>query len=429
MVRQGLSSCPLIGGSELSRFDKMRIRRKWFVIWHRYVGLVMAGFLAIAALTGSILVWLEDLEAVVNPQLFRVEPPSQDAEMLSPLSLREIAISKYPGSAIDWLEFKQTPGHSAHFRIEGEMDPVTEEHADLGFNEIFLDPYTGEILGTRKWGDLSQGRVNLMPFIYRLHYALALGDAGMVVMGIIAFIWSFDCFIGAYLTMPNSNRKRPGYFNRWLARWRKRWWTIDTIKPKTKLFPRLFNIHTMSGLWLWAMIFIFAWSSVAFNLYDIYKPITSVFFEFAGDDYSDKGAPMETKAQWMSWEEAVARGEILAKEVAEENGVELFEPASMYFNHHDNMFEYGVFSDRDIGSEWAGFSVIFHPITGEHLTTWMNGEYSGNTMTTWLYVLHLAAIGGMTYDVVVTIFGIGVATLAVTGVWMWWNKRNPTRNL
>lgn len=45
--------------------------RALLVLVHRYVGLVLAGFLLVAGLTGSLLAWNDALEAVLAPQLFR----------------------------------------------------------------------------------------------------------------------------------------------------------------------------------------------------------------------------------------------------------------------------------------------------------------------------------------------------------------------
>ncbi len=42
-----------------------------------------------------------------------------------------------------------------------------------------------------------------MPFIWQLHLSLALGEWGAWVLG-IALVWTLDCLIGFYLTLPVS---------------------------------------------------------------------------------------------------------------------------------------------------------------------------------------------------------------------------------
>lgn len=58
------------------------------------------------------------------------------------------------------------------------------------------------LLGKRDPGDLSQGLENLMPFVYKLHFALALDEVGGWILGITALVWTPDCFVGFYLALP-----------------------------------------------------------------------------------------------------------------------------------------------------------------------------------------------------------------------------------
>ncbi|QJX02449.1 PepSY domain-containing protein [Alcanivorax sp. IO_7] len=61
----------------------MTVRQR-FVVLHRYVGLVMAGFLIIAGLTGALLVWYYELDALINPQWLQVEPRRRTANRSRP---------------------------------------------------------------------------------------------------------------------------------------------------------------------------------------------------------------------------------------------------------------------------------------------------------------------------------------------------------
>ena len=52
------------------------------------------------------------------------------------------------------------------------------------------------------------------------------------------------------------------------------------------------------------------------------------------------------------------------------------------------------------------------------------GARTGNTITTWLYELHKANMFGVPYKILVSIFGLVVGMLSVTGVYIWWKKRS-----
>ena len=53
----------------LATRNRLVVRRVALVV-HRYVGLLMAVFLMVAGLTGSVIVYKHELEAVLSPSLF-----------------------------------------------------------------------------------------------------------------------------------------------------------------------------------------------------------------------------------------------------------------------------------------------------------------------------------------------------------------------
>lgn len=134
--------------------------RPYAVLVHRYIGLVMAGFLLVAGLTGAVLAWYRPLDAALNPQLYQAVAPSAGAQALSPLVLRERLLAHYPRASVLWVPLHTPQGEAAVFTLRG---------GGLAVDEAYVNPYTGAVQGARKWGDLSEGTTNLMPFIYRLH--------------------------------------------------------------------------------------------------------------------------------------------------------------------------------------------------------------------------------------------------------------------
>ena len=233
---------------------------------HRYVGLLLALFLAIAGITGSLLAWNEELEAAISPQLFRVTAPPGSTRM-APLPLHSQVQARYPGALAARLPLEFSDGRSVLFALR----PLPKGKP-LPNDQVFVDPYTGQVLGQRRWGDISQGMKNLMPFIYRLHYSLALDGIGTVLFGIVALLWTLDCFAGAWLTLPG--RPASGEPAR---RWPARWWQAWKLRSGSA-YKISFNLHRAGGLWTWAMLFVLAWSSVAFNLPQVYEPAMRAMF-------------------------------------------------------------------------------------------------------------------------------------------------------
>ena len=217
----------------------------------------MTLFLVVAGLTGSLLAWNTPLERALWAPLRIVNPPSADAKVIDPFDLRDRAVAEIPNVVGNRVDFNaDEPGRPRYFELRASTNKNHLATAASSDDQVYLDPYTGAELGRRKAGDITQGLKNLMPFIYRVHYTLALGIIGSYAFGIVALLWTLDCFVGAYLTFP---RGRP-FSRKWLPAWLVYWKRFN------------FDLHRAGGLWLWAMLFVFAWSSVGFNLAQVLYP-------------------------------------------------------------------------------------------------------------------------------------------------------------
>jgi uncharacterized iron-regulated membrane protein len=267
--------------------------RPIFTRLHRWAGLTTAGFLLIAGLTGSLLAFEHELEALLNPHLFLVTrtagapPPAA----LDPFELRERAQRLVPQADVNEIVFRPQPGQSAMFWLTPRTDPDTGKPFELAADQLFVDPATGAELGRRQWGALiSSGRIhpeNLVPFLWRVHSSLVLPDPwGIWLFGAIAIVWTLDCFIGFYLTLPRLQRAQRPFLMRWKPAW--------LIKWHSGAYRINLDLHRSLGLWLWAMLLIYAWSSVMLNLrQEVYTPVMSLAFEFskADDPARAKTAP------------------------------------------------------------------------------------------------------------------------------------------
>lgn len=388
-------------------------------LWvHRYVGLFMAVFLVVAGVTGSLLAFYHELDELLNPALYQVRPPAAGARLLDPFEQREA------------LQRQLSPGLFAHRVIlEGRpgvaslLDASPAPGVDYeGDDDFFLDPYTGRVIGSRRWGDVTQGVRNLMPFLYRLHYSLALGEVGVSLLGIVALLWTLDCFIGGYLTLPSSSpRRRPGA-KVWLARWKPAW-----LVRGGQLFSLVFTWHRASGLWVWAMLLVFAWSGVALNLREVYNPVLVAAFgpqQRASSRLPRHDPPVLTPG--LEWREAHRRGQALMAAQAAQQGFEVFDERRLVYQPRAAAFRYQVRSSLDVSDRYAGTTLWFSGEDGRLLEFEApTGQNAGRTLTTWLYQLHFGAVNGLglPYRIFVCLLGLAIAALSVTGVWIWWVKR------
>ncbi len=390
--------------------------RRWWVLWHRWVGLVLTLFLVIAGLTGVLLAWSDPIEALVAPKVFVA--PATGSARLDPLAMREIVAARYPSANANLVELDAKPGKTAMFYLTPKPGA-----AALANDEVFVDPASGAITGARKTGDISQGLKNLMPFVLRLHYGLVAGVIGSYVFGIAAILWTIDCFVGAWLTLPVRRMAgdfpgvagpTPSWWSRWAPAWRVRW--------GSNAHKLNFDVHRAGGLWLWALLFVFAVSSVSLTLPQVYRPVARAALGYT-DVYGALPNHPVDRPPALGWREAHAAAQARMLNLAHRRGFTVVHETWLSYDPFKHAYAYrvrgsgdlslnghtGLYIDADTGALLA----VETPETGS----------PGDRITAWFESLHMADAFGWPYQIVVSAVGGGVVALSVTGVVIWSKKR------
>ena len=184
--------------------------RAFWTLMHRWVGLTIAGFLFVSGVTGAIISWDHELDDLLNPHLLSV---SSTGPTQSSLQLAKEVEARDPRVRVSYIPLQPEPGESLGLGVDPRVDPNTGRLYEPGYNEVFVDPHTGAELGRREWGAAwPLSRENFVSFLYVLHYSLHIPEMwgidrwGMWLLGIIAVLWTLDCFVGFYLTLPAKAR-------------------------------------------------------------------------------------------------------------------------------------------------------------------------------------------------------------------------------
>lgn len=385
---------------------------------HRYVGLFLAVFLMTSGVTGSVLVFRHELEAALSPSLFRAAAPSPTAVPLDAFAARDELAARLPAARVDHVPLDRQPGKSFLFFVDWPAQAAGSVARD---DEYFVDPYSRRILGSRADGDITQGTKNLVPFLYRLHFSMLAGDLGIYLLGFVGLLWSIDCFVGAYLTLPRRSRLRTHQHGK---RFWVRWWPAFRIRGK-KPYALAFTGHRALGLWFFTMLFVFAWSSVGMNLPEVYHPVMRALFSY-DDARSNMAALSEPQRPGLSWREAHRAGQTAVEREAERQDFEVLSERWIIYDGRRNVFRYIVRTSLDVSRRYPTTTAWLDGDTGALVAFEApTGPSAGNTITTWLVNLHFASVaaGGWPYRLFVFAFGWVVALLAATGAWIWWKKR------
>ncbi|SDH13435.1 PepSY domain-containing protein [Nitrosomonas sp. Nm132] len=390
--------------------SKSRAGRSIFTLLHRWVGLFLAVFLFISGLTGAVISWDHELDEWLNPQLF--ERQSQ-GDALSPIELADQFEASDARMLITWLPLSLEPDQNLGLGVSARLDPATGKPFDLGFNQVALDPVNGEVQGTRRWGEISLNRENFLPFLYRLHYSMHIPDAfgielGILFMGILATVWSIDCFIALWISFPHFQAWRKSF----IFRWRQGSYKLN------------FDLHRSGGVWLWGLLLILAVTAVSMNLkLEVMRPIVSLFSTLTPDPFAMRipNPPDEPI------EPAIARHEIIQRARAEAQkrnwdippGGMFYEPAYGIYGvtFHEPGHDH---PDLGLGNPWLYFDGQDGSFLGDNIP---GAGSAGDLFLQAQYPLHSGRILGLPGRILVSMLGLLVAMLSVTGVIIWQRKR------
>ena len=109
-----------------------------------------------------------------------------------------------------------------------------------------------------------------------------------------------------------------------------------------------------------------------------------------------------------------------------ERGLQLRSESGLFHDASTGTFYYAVASSADRADKRHGSTELaFDADSGalRHFSSPLN-EKAGDVVTRWMTDLHVAAIWGRPYALFVTLLGLAVAGLSMTGILIWLKKRS-----
>jgi len=396
--------------------------RGLLTLMHRWVGLAVAGFLFVSGVTGAVISWDHELDDLLNAHLTHADGTGP---VLSSFELARRLEGRDPRAWVTYLPLAAEPGESLSVFVTPRVDPSTGKRHDLGYNQVFLDPITGAELGKRNWGAAWPiTRESVVSFLYVLHYSLhipafwGIDRWGMWLMGGIAILWTLDCFVGLYLTLPV---RRPVKTDRdWWARWSPAW----RIKAGGSRFRLHFDIHRAFGLWTWGLLFVLAFTAFSLNLYgEIFYPVMSKVSKVTPTPFDtrtprDRDDPIHPKIGFAEIAE-VARAEGQRRGWTAPVGAIGYGPSFgvysvSFFHPGDDHGAAGVGPARLMYDGQDGRYLADHePWVGTVADLFVQAQFP----------LHSGRILGLPGRILVSMMGFVVAALSVTGIVVWHRKR------
>ena len=194
---------------------------------HLSVGIVAGVLLTLTGLTGSMLVFGDEIDGLLNPALLQVEPRADRVPLDTIVSGIHTA---FPDRPIDRIHLASEPGSSLEACFAEGQEPAC----------VYADPYTGAQLGTRVPARSLKGRVFLF------HRRLLSGAVGETIVGIEGALLIVLSASGVMLWMSG---RRPIV----------RWPSISATTP----YARRHNWHRLVGFTALPLLLLIATTGMA----------------------------------------------------------------------------------------------------------------------------------------------------------------------
>lgn len=348
---------------------------------HRVLGLTVGLWAALTALTGSVLVFSDEIDAALNPHLMRVAPHEGARDL---------------DAAVESVRARfASEGISSVVLPRAADAPLVARLGDGPDTEVFVNPYTAEILGSRPYLG------GVMGFLWDLHVHLLAGEAGETVAGVLGLLLIAMVVTGLVLWWPRRGRVAAAF----------------RLRRAGSAAAFHYDLHKLAGAVTAPLVLVLAVTGAML----VFHHVTSVFL------LKTLGGPEMTLPQEIAQPPEGARmlplSRLLAAAVlsgARPVSVKLPGPDGgpvivrqrFPTNTHPNGRTF----------------VAVDPYTAErlHVHDWRRAG-QGVRAADYKYPLHIGTAFGLPGRLLVLATGLVPALLFVTGGYVWWRRRRQGR--
>lgn len=162
--------------------------RKWIWRFHLYAGLTVGALLALIGLTGSLLVFDDEIDRKMNGDLLRVEAGASSVPLQIIIDQVKAA---YPQETVARIRLPRDAANSG-----GVYEVCFKAKQDARC--VYIEPATARIMGERVPNDSLKQRVFL------LHRKLLSGDTGEMFVGVMGVLLLLMSLSGLWLWLPRK---------------------------------------------------------------------------------------------------------------------------------------------------------------------------------------------------------------------------------
>jgi uncharacterized iron-regulated membrane protein len=363
------------------------VLRRWLVLTHLSIGLTVGLLVSAQGLTGSVIVFREEIIRTANAHLMDVDP------LGTALSLERQAdevCKVYPGVKVSFVALPQNPRESTRFVLASGAGKRTK------FTTVYTNPYTGEILGA------NPSNPRWLDWLQNYHKNLLSGREGRIALGIVAILFLTLCVTGILIWWPG----------------RAHWARHFKIKTRLRGWRLALSVHKAIGICAVVFLSMFAATAITFawNVSKIVYWVTQ----------TKRPAMTRIDTNWKPGDRLLPLDTYVAnarQAIPEPEPVFLILP-----NEQEQSLRIAFRLPNDFRRDGAANLIYLDPLSGAVLRVDRIAESPlGDRVLANFSTLHFGEFGigliaGLPIKMVWAVLGLMPAVLFVTGFFTWWKR-------
>ena len=342
---------------------------------HRWTGLLLSLYAVVIGITGSLLVFRDQLAPFARPQVNG--GPFKTPLITLPDEVVAIARQTLPGYrplSITWPY-----PHSPNFHVFCIKGPDSRT--------VFVDAQTAKLVG------VLAPRTDWLGIVDGIHGNLLLGRAGRLINGYAAILTMLLCLTGLYIWWPNRQQ-----WQTWL-RWRGRrtWWRV------------FWDFHHLAGVVTFAILLVIAATGTYFTWNQFFvKTVSSVFARSTEPKLPvQHGEVINPTLGDLAW---IAQRVLPGPKIHRMALVDNRDRPMAITMREGEPDEFHLVS-----------TVYLDPRTGETVKVKHLPERPpGDGILGYISAVHFGVFGGMAVKLIWFAAGLALAGLSMTGTLLWW---------
>lgn len=360
---------------------------------HLYVGLSTGLVVFILAITGCCWVFQQEIRSL-TADYKKVEVQAQP--FITVTQAKTIGLKVFPGKAVHGVAFGQK---------DEAIEVIFYEAKPRFYRKVYLNPYSGKVVHTE---DLLTG---FFAFVLKGHRFLWLPEAiGSRVVAYATLLFLAMVITGLILWWPKNKKNRK-------QRFRFVW------KPTTGWKRKNFDLHTVTGFYISALAFVFAFTGcvMAFNWFYY------IAFKVSGGTKDPRfvipaNKTVADKYKARPIDQLIPR---LQGQYPDASNFELHFPAtdtSSIYVEISRKSEVYYNADYRFYDQYTLQELSVHSIYGAY----KDASFADKVIRM-NYDIHVGSIGGIAGKIIAFLASLITASLPVTGFLIWWGKRTKQK--